>query len=1142
LLDVLAAASSHAAEEFDAVLVGFDVEGFSRTVEKATLRHGRVAGELAAQRILIGERIATSLAAEAGLRFADALGDGAVYLRPQSAPSNREARALHRLQEELKYAHLRETGLAVRTAHVHGAVRVIRPRTRILEHREVLLGPAVSKLHDGLSRRPRVRRPAPEPPAERPDLTSREGEIVDMTFVFLRLCRGEAWAELGPGRLDEVLGLISHWADRWGGRLERITQDEKGVHLRVGLRGVSIADRDWRDILLEPQRALVEMGFDGAVAAAGGAVYRGPSEHGSTIVHGGAVNLAAKLCAAEPPGGLALDVSLERESGRVAPVLDRVVGRREEIQQGVSWLTSGAPRFLLLSGEAGIGKSHLLRARLTNIDNVTRSFIAGAPARMLDPLGAWFDLVRQALLARRPEGSDADWASQVLTEAGLDPVALPLCARALRGVDAPSEEALAGFSGGERATLTRRAMIALIAEIGREAPWLAVIDDLQDIDEGSLALTLTLLDSGAPARVLAAARTPLGDDRLTRLRAHLSTLEIPLGPLSAPEITDLVALSGRTGIDTAEVMAISAGNPFRAVQATLALAGDDGAGERTLATILDRRLDRLDVDEREVLSALSIADRSWRAEDIEAMAPTIDQGAAGAILERLVRETLIVADGGDDSRFHATHRLLAETVRRRLPAGVQRRLAEGAARRLAGRSGPGGRAPTVELASLWAAAGGRGRAALLYERAARAAAVDGADGVCAEALQRGLTLFEGVPDASLPRRAVRWLAELSRAQWSLGLVDVANQNARRALDLAGRGPLTDRVRECALAACAVRAETGQFMGGVSEILLASLAAGRFGSGTGEHVSAQGRAFGSVGFALGLMRLGGPAKAVLRRGARLAAGADPRPAAFALTAGAILDFAFARWSEGETALRAAREICAAWPQPHLLEVIETSCGLAAHLQGEGERALGHFEALGRRAGARGSALHAAWADYASAQTLLALDRPHEAWDRLTAAEDRLKGLADRQSHHICQGLRARLAWRLGEVNEALAAASQCGALGRTLPPTNYSSTEAYGAPALVGALALIAGVPDPHREFARRLVREHLGSLRRYALVFPIARPRLALVRAAIGASRGREAARADLITAAARADQLKLRFEADLARKIAGELRTGRTP
>ena len=507
MLDVLAPASRRAVEDFEAILIGFDVEGFSRTVEKATLRHGRVAGELAAQRILAGERIATALARDAGLRFADALGDGAVYLRAQGAPTPREARALAQLQEELKYAHLRETGLAVRTALAHGAVRLVWPAAPILEHREVLLGPAVAKLHAALSQRPRGRRPLPDPPADHPDLTNREGEVADMIFVFLRLCGGDAWAALEPRRLDDALGLIGHWAERQGGRLERITQDEKGVHVRVGLRGAGVAERNWRETLLEPQRALVGLGFDGAVAAAAGAVYRGPSEHGSTIVHGGAVNRAAKLCAAEPPGGLALDASLAEPFGpsvtgsanRSLPITDRVVGRVDENAQIARWLAGGAPRIAILTGESGIGKSHLLRAELARGEARTLGFAAGSPARMLDPLGVWFDLLRQAAASQRPDGDDAAWASQILTEADLDSVALKLCARALRGVEAPQDDEVAALSGGERAALTRQAVLALVAAIAGKGPWLVVIDDLQDVDEASLDLTLAILDGAGPA-------------------------------------------------------------------------------------------------------------------------------------------------------------------------------------------------------------------------------------------------------------------------------------------------------------------------------------------------------------------------------------------------------------------------------------------------------------------------------------------------------------------------------------------------------------------------------------------------------------------------------------------------------------------
>ena len=1123
--------------EFGAVLVGFDVEGFSRTVEKAAIRYGPGAGELAAQRILAGERIATDLARRSGLRFADALGDGAVYLRVQGPPSARDIRSLQRFQEELKYAHLKQTGLSIRTAWTHGSVRLMHPTAPMLEHSEVLWGPAVAQLHTALSRHPFGWRPAREDRPGRPDLANREGEIAEMTFVFLRLCRSAEWSLMDERTLNDALDLIARWAEHLDGRLERITHDEKGLHVRVGLPGVNTLNRDWETTLREPQAALRALGLDGAIAAAGGPVYRGPSEHGSTIVHGGPVNRAAKLCAAQPPGGLAVHSSLLTNVAPATRPPSAVIGREAETDKALLWLAGSGPRLVMLWGEAGMGKSHLLRDILAQSQTATRAFVAGAPARMLDPMGAWFELIGLGAQTQRPQGDDLAWGEDAFARAGLNMALLPLCARALRGVENASEPTRA-LSGGERAARTQDGVLALIGALARDGPVVFAIDDLHELDEPSIALTLSLLDRGLPVRILATRRPSPHDRPLAGLQQHLSTLEIPIPPLSASEIVALVAALGDHDLDPAEVMAISGGNPSGAVQAAFALLEEGEAdGERTLGAILDRRLDRLATDEREVLRALSVADRSWRAADLDRIAPR--EGRARGIeetLTRLIRAKLIERAPTDAEAFKTSHRLLADLVRRRTPAGVKRQLAGRAARRLTRIGSGGSGAPAVEIARLWGEAGSRGRAAILYERAARSAALEGADSVCARLLALALALFEEDPAEDRPRRVIRWLAEMSRAQWSMGLVDVANLTARDAVSRARLEVLPPDLRDSAVAASAMRAETGQFLGDVREIVIGSLEAGRLGAASSERIAAQGRGLSALGYVLGLARMTGTADRILHRGEGMASGVDPRPAAFALTARAILHFIFCRWAAGEEALDRARTICAAWPQHHLMDVIETTCGIGAHLQADGERALVHFEALASRALERGSLLHVGWADYASAQTLLALDRAHEGWARLSSAEDRLRGLTDRQSSHICLGLRARLAWRLGEIDEALSSAILCGETSRALPPTNYSSTEAFSAPALVGALTLATGGTIAQRQVARRLVRRHLGDLERYALVFPIARPRLAIVKAVIGASNLRSRTLARLETAAERADRMGLGFEASLARQIRADI------
>jgi hypothetical protein len=110
------------------------------------------------------------------------------------------------------------------------------------------------------------------------------------------------------------------------------------------------------------------------------------------------------------------------------------------------------------------------------------------------------------------------------------------------------------------------------------------------------------------------------------------------------------------------------------------------------------------------------------------------------------------------------------------------------------------------------------------------------------------------------------------------------------------------------------------------------------------------------------------------------------------------------------------------------------------------------------------------------------------------------------------------------------------MSRTLAPTNHTSTEAFSAPALVGALALTRPLTAARMRAARALVRGHLGDLERYALVFPIARPRLAIVRGVIAAAASPAAASARLNLAARRAEAMGLRFEADLARALRADL------
>jgi hypothetical protein len=342
----------------------------------------------------------------------------------------------------------------------------------------------------------------------------------------------------------------------------------------------------------------------------------------------------------------------------------------------------------------------------------------------------------------------------------------------------------------------------------------------------------------------------------------------------------------------------------------------------------------------------------------------------------------------------------------------------------------------------------------------------------------------------------------------------------------------------ALTAAAVRVETGQFLGQLGEIIGGAVQTARLSLRSDEAQLARGRTYASLAYVCALARLNPVARALYRAGERIGRReGNALPSAYVLLSRAIWHLMHGRWAAGEADALQARDQVAALREPQVQEVAETICGLAAHLQGDLERALRHFARLKDQADARGHRMHAAWGRYAAAQSLLAGGQLAAARPLLAEAEEVLAEVSDRQSQLICLGLRSRLALAQGRSAAALEAATQAQALARALPPTNFSSLEGYAAAPLVGTLLALAAETPALRAAGAALARQGAPALRSYALVFPIARPRQALVHALRLAAEdpGRGAAAAE--AAAARAQALGMQAQADIARRLAGGLR-----
>jgi DNA-binding CsgD family transcriptional regulator len=212
--------------------------------------------------------------------------------------------------------------------------------------------------------------------------------------------------------------------------------------------------------------------------------------------------------------------------------------------------------------------------------------------------------------------------------------------------------------------------------LAAEGPILIVIDDLQWVDERSLALLHYLLRAAATTRqavsVLAASRpSPAAAAFRTSLAADLPSVlhvSMELGPLSIADGIQL-AQSIDLGLDAsaaADLWRRAGGSPFWMD----ALARSQAAADRT--SLIGERLRDLSKDAGVLLAALAVGARGFADEDVAGLLDwKIDQ-LRHAARELVARGLATAASGGTQ----VAHDLIREAVSEALPAAARRRLHE----------------------------------------------------------------------------------------------------------------------------------------------------------------------------------------------------------------------------------------------------------------------------------------------------------------------------------------------------------------------------------------------------------------------------------------------------------------------------------
>ncbi|HYJ60611.1 MAG TPA: adenylate/guanylate cyclase domain-containing protein [Actinomycetota bacterium] len=459
-----------------------------------------------------------------------------------------------------------------------------------------------------------------------------------------------------------------------------------------------------------------------------GEVVAGDATARQSLVVGDAVNVAARLEQAAPPGEIYLSahtLELVRDAvvaepvpplelkGKAAPVTAAMlvevhpdapgharrfdtplVGRERQLAQlRQAFEEVAAERvctLITVIAPPGTGKSRLVREFLSTLD-------AGATAIRGRCLAygegvAFFPLAELVRDAIGEDELDPDPAAAIEARLPDDEHATRVATMLAGLVGGPDDLAAAD----ETAWAARR----LFQALSREGPLVVVIDDIQWAEPGMLDLIDHVSDwsRDAPILLLCMARPELLEARPDWGGGKLRAANASLEPLSEAESAELVTHLGGAGLDDdtrARILTTAEGNPLFVEEIVAMLAEDRGADEGatippTINALLAARLDRLEEADRAVLGRASVVGEVFYLDAVRALAPEGEREGTAERVRGLLRREMIrpgTSDlpGLDAYRFH--HVLLRDAAYAMVPKEARADLHEALAAWLDERSG-----------------------------------------------------------------------------------------------------------------------------------------------------------------------------------------------------------------------------------------------------------------------------------------------------------------------------------------------------------------------------------------------------------------------------------------------------------------------
>jgi TOMM system kinase/cyclase fusion protein len=349
--------------------------------------------------------------------------------------------------------------------------------------------------------------------------------------------------------------------------------------------------------------------------------------------------------------------------------LTRLVGREQEtglLLERWAEVAEGRGQFLVLTGEAGIGKSRLVQALRERLTDQSHLQLEGycSPYHQNSPLYPIIDLLPRVLRWGKDDTADARVGTleNLVGRFGLSqPDAVPLLA-SLLSLPMPDRFLPLAMSPERQRQKTQDTLVTLLLAMAAERPVLLVLEDLHWIDPSTLELLTRLLDQVPMERVLVllTARPPF--DPPWPSRSHLMNLALNRLPRRQTELM-VAGVVGSKGLPIEvlqQIVVKTDGVPLFVEELTkmvlesgLLTQKDDRyelsrplpplAIPSTLRDSLTARLDRL-ASVKEVAQLAATLGRTF-AYDLLSAVSMLDEGTLQRELSRLVEAELLYQRG-----------------------------------------------------------------------------------------------------------------------------------------------------------------------------------------------------------------------------------------------------------------------------------------------------------------------------------------------------------------------------------------------------------------------------------------------------------------------------------------------------------------